>query len=292
MATAAALWPDSIEPIDRLSRARTFDVWDAWDHDRACRVVVKLARPDRADARALDQLRTEGRLLLELSHPNIVRGYACGEEPVPHIVMETLGGSTLSHLIDEEGSLSLPECAHLGLQLVSALAYLHRRGFVHLDLKASNVIGEAGRAKLIDLGLAAPFGRGRAGVGTWSYLAPEQAVGGELGPPTDVWGLGAVLFECRCGHPPFDDPEIEGLAAESEGSDESAEWPGEHPQLSRPARLTGELVGEAPELDRLILACLSPDPADRPTLAAVAAALEGLPGAGVSGSRYSRSLTR
>lgn len=289
MTTTAAIWPDSIEPIERLSRARTFEVWDAWDHERICRVIVKVIRPDRADQRSVGQLRAEAELLLDLSHPNIVRGYGFAEEPLPHIVMETLGGTTLARLIDDEGGLSTEECAHLGLHLVSALGYLHRRGIAHLDLKTSNVIGESGRAKLIDLGLAAPFGPGRAGAGTWSYMAPEQATGDELGPASDVWGLGAVLFECRCGHPPFDDPEIEGPMAES---DQSGEWAGEYPQLTRPARLTGELTGQSPALDHLILSCLSPESGTRPPLSELAASLEGLADEGVSGERYSRSLKR
>ncbi len=289
MTASTGLWPASIEPIERLSRARSFDVWDAWDHDRISRVVVKIARPDRSGESSHRRLRAEAELLLGLSHPNIVRGYGFGERPLPHLVMETLGGATLARMIDDDGALSADECAHLGLQLVSALGYLHRRGIAHLDLKASNVIGESGRAKLIDLGLAAPFGPGRAGIGTWSYMAPEQATGGDLGPAADVWGLGAVLFECRCGHPPFDDPEIEGLKAET---DESGEWAGEYPQLSRPARLTGELTGQAPQLDRLILACLDPDPRTRPELFEVATVLESLLDARVSTQRHSQSLTR
>lgn len=292
MKTAARLWPASIEPIECLSRARDFEVWDAWDHDRISRVVLKAPRVDRADGESARRLRAEAELLCELSHPNIVRGYGFGEEPRPHLVMETLGGATLAHLIDEEGTLELAECAHLGLQVVSAIGYLHRRGIVHLDLKPSNLIGEAGRVKLIDLGLAGPFGPARAGVGTWSYMAPEQVTGGDLGPATDVWGLGAVLFECRCGHPPFDDPEIEGVETASDSGGSSCEWSGEYPQLSRPARLTGARHGEVPELDRLILSCLSPNPTERPELADVAVCLERLLGSEAAGGRYSRSLAR
>jgi serine/threonine protein kinase len=287
--TAPRLWPDSIEPIECLSRARDFEVWDAWDHDRISRVVLKAPRADRADAESARRLRAEAGLLCELSHPNIVRGYGFSEEPRPHLVMETLGGATLARLIDEEGTLELAECAHLGLQIASAIGYLHRRGIVHLDLKPSNLIGEAGRVKLIDLGLAAPFGPGRAGVGTWSYMAPEQVRGESLGPATDVWGLGAVLFECRCGHPPFDDPEIEGV---QDRGDSSGEWTGEYPQLKRPARLTGDRAGATPKLDRLILSCLGPDPADRPRLFELAVSLERLLGDEAAGGRYSRSLAR
>lgn len=292
MTTAARAWPDHLERIGRLSRSRAFEVWDCWDRYRVSRVVVKLPREDRLeDRRTLDQLAEEGRLLVRLSHPHLLRGYEVESRPVPHLVMETLGGETLAHSIDEAGSLDADETAHLGLQLASALAYLHREGYLHLDLKSSNVIGEAGRAKLIDLGLARRPGPARPGLGTWSYMSPEQARGETLGPEADVWGLGAVLFECRCGHPPFDDPEIEGDLSES-GSDSSGSWAGHYPQLEREAELTGGRTGAEPRLDRLILACLRPLPADRPGLADVAGALEGILDLDPADRRCSRSIPR
>jgi eukaryotic-like serine/threonine-protein kinase len=72
-------------------------------------------------------------------------------------------------------------------------------------VKPSNVIADAGVAKLIDLSIARRPGRVKAGLGTWSNLAPEQARGGDAGPPADVWGLGTVLYEALTGTPPFDD---------------------------------------------------------------------------------------
>ncbi len=121
------------------------------------------------------------------------------------VVMETLTGATLSVEIADGPPPEAADVAHLGLQLGSAVAYLHRHGVLHLDLKPSNVIAEAGRAKLIDLSLVRPPGDAPAGIGTWLYLSPEQARGGELGPAADIWGLGAVLFEAASGEGPFDD---------------------------------------------------------------------------------------
>ena len=94
-------------------------------------------------------------------------------------------------LIEDGPPPDAADVAHLGLQLGSALAYLHRERRLHLDLKPSNVIAEAGRAKLIDLSLARPPGPAADGIGTWLYMSPEQARGGVLGPAADVWGLGA-----------------------------------------------------------------------------------------------------
>ena len=148
------------EVIEHLSRGRRLDVYDAWSEERGCRCVVKAVRPERAhEPTARKLLIREGRLLERLSHPHLVRGYETVLEPAPMIVLETLGGQTLAHMIEEEErELAPAELAHLGLQLGSAIRYLHRRGYLHLDLKPSNVVADAGRAKVIDLSLARPPG--------------------------------------------------------------------------------------------------------------------------------------
>ena len=96
-------------------------------------------------------------------------------------------------------ALDADEVAWLGLQLASALRYLHRRGLLHLDVKPSNIIASAGRAVLIDLSLAREPGRYRAGLGTWCYLSPEQARGDRLTAAADVWGLGDRALRGRDG---------------------------------------------------------------------------------------------
>lgn len=294
--TTATAWPATLERITLLNRANTFEVWDCWDNARVCRVVVKTLREDRAgDERAIRQLMGEGTLLEDLRHPHILRAYETNREPVPMIVMETLGGETLARMIDEAGHLQPEEIAHLGLQLSSALAQLHGRGLIHLDLKPSNVIGDGGRARLIDLGLASPFGDGRAELGTWCYMSPEQVSGKGLGPATDVWGLGAILFECINGHPPFDDPELDGLDSSYESAPNSSSAgarPDHYPQLQRSAVLTGPGSGVNPGLDRLTIDCLNPDPGVRPTLAAFAARLEDVLELAPQKRRYSRSIRK
>jgi serine/threonine protein kinase len=183
------------EVIEHLRRGRNLDVYDVWSEERACRCVVKSLRPDRLGREGpTRRLLDEGRLLRELTHPHIVRAYEVREEPVPLFVMETLTGETLGHMIEvREARLSAAEVAHLGLHLASAIRYLHAHGWLHLDLKPSNVVAECGRAKLIDLSVARPPGPAHGGIGTLYYMAPEQVRGGELGPAADVWGIGAVL---------------------------------------------------------------------------------------------------
>jgi serine/threonine protein kinase len=258
--------------VEHLSRTRRLDTYEVWSEELATTVVAKTLRRDRrADARAEAALWSEGRLLLELRHPHIVRGFDLLDGPI--VVMETLDGQTLAHLIAEHPhGLDADEVAWLGLHLASALQYLHRHHTLHIDVKPSNVIASAGRAVLIDLSLARPPGRYRPGIGTWNYLSPEQARGDELTAATDVWGLGAVLFEAATGRPAFEDDDAE---ASTWHTDEQVD--AGFPQLLEPAP---PATGTDPALAAAIAATLASDPADRPTLRELADALVTLaPGA-------------
>jgi eukaryotic-like serine/threonine-protein kinase len=247
------------EVIEHLARSNVLDVYDAWSHERGCRVAIKALRPDRnGDGSALTALLREGRRLRRLSHPHLVRAYEVLREPRPAVVLETLAGETIAHLIQRRRRrLAAADLAILGLHLCSALGYLHSQRLLHLDVKPSNVIAERGRAKVIDMSVARRPGRARAGVGTWCYMAPEQARGGELTGAADVWGVGGLLYEAAAGECAFDDdhdaeyPQLERRAA---------------PVLTRrrlPLALAGAIDG-----------CLEPDPAARPSLRELAAACE------------------
>lgn len=258
--------------IAHLNRSRLLDVHDAWSDARGCRCVVKVLRPDFADDRAARRrLVAEGRLLLRLSHPHIVRGYAAGDGPRPFAAMETLSGQTLAHLVENaRRPLSAVELGHLGLQLGSALRYLHSHGLLHLDLKPSNVIAEGGRAKLIDLSIARRPGRSRGGAGTWCYMAPEQISGGELTAAADVWGLGATLYEAAAGEAPFHaaGDELESFSTDSETTASSPDARDREPSPSIRARR------RLPTLAGLIERCLSEEPGERPDIETVLAELE------------------
>lgn len=245
--------------VAHLRRGEDLDVYDLWSEERGCRCVGKTLRPDRVDDRgARRALLGEGRLLTRLTHPHIVRGYETVPGPVPVVVLETLPGATLAFLIDErERRLPLRAVAHLGLHLCSAVGYLHRRGYLHLDLKPSNVVAAQGLAKLLDLSLARPPGPAHAGIGTDGYMAPEQIRGGELGPAADVWGLGAVLYEAATGEPAID------LAGDEEQRPDQPIEP-----VCRHRRLPAAFA-------TAIDACLRPNAADGPGLAELAAVLNG-----------------
>lgn len=253
--------------VRHLVRSRAYDVYDAWSEERGSRVVAKTLRPaSRDDADAVRRLRREGRLLRQLAHPHLVRAYETLPGPPPVVVLETVTGETVAHLIDRrERRLGAAELAVLGLQLVSAVGYLHRHGWLHLDLKPSNLVAEAGRVKVLDLGLARRPGRGKPGAGTWCYLAPEQAHGNELGPAADVWGVGATLWEAATARQAFGEDDAE---ANADG----------YPQLERRAEPVTRHRRLPPELARAIDACLEPDPAARPTLEQLTGMLRRVPG--------------
>jgi serine/threonine protein kinase len=160
----------------------------------------------------LGRFRTEAQAVARLHHANIVQIYEIGEHHgLPYISLEYCQGGTLAaHL--GAGPLPPREAARLVETLARAMDAAHERGIIHRDLKPTNVLfTAAGRPKISDFGLAkmmdAPAGWTASGaiLGTPSYMAPEQAAGktAETGPAADIYALGAILYECLTGYPPF-----------------------------------------------------------------------------------------
>ncbi|MBL8972242.1 MAG: protein kinase, partial [Myxococcales bacterium] len=175
-------------------------------------VAVKLLRrPASADASAqARQFRREAAALATLRHPCFVEILAVGEQrDQPYLVMDFVAGKTLAAILASSGPMPEAQVIRIGHTLAGALAEVHRRGMVHRDLKPHNIlISDAGALKLIDFGFATHT---RAGdepgqvAGTFLYSPPEQT--GMLQRPldgrADLYALGAVLFECVSGRPPF-----------------------------------------------------------------------------------------
>ncbi len=250
------------EVIAHLHRSNNFDVYDAWSEERASRCIAKTPISDSVEDKGVVRgLFREGRLLKKLTHPHIVRVYEAIREPRPTLILETLTGATLAYLIDTSPRrLSLTEIAHLGVHLCSAVHYLHGHNILHLDLKPSNIVSECQRAKILDLSIARAPGRGKKGSGTVNYMAPEQARGDYLSPATDVWGIGAVLFEAATGELPFDAHDDEDR----------------YEQLERRAEPVRSYRRVPVAFNDLVARCLEPDPSRRPTVEELAQGLTAL----------------
>jgi beta-lactam-binding protein with PASTA domain/tRNA A-37 threonylcarbamoyl transferase component Bud32 len=177
-------------------------------------VAIKVLFPEFArDPSFVERFRREAQAAANLNHPNIVGIYDWGQERGTYfIVMEYVEGRSLRDLIRAQGALPPAQVAEIGAEIAGALAFAHRSGVVHRDVKPGNVLmTEAGRVKVTDFGIArATQGNSRealtqtgAVMGTATYFSPEQAQGLPVDGRSDVYSLGVVLFEMLTGEPPF-----------------------------------------------------------------------------------------
>jgi len=285
---AGELLAPGYEVIAHLRRGKRLDVYDVWSTERVCRCVAKTITPDRlGEDKARRKLIGEAELLLRLAHPSIVRAYELVESDagVPVLILETLTGRTVSHIIDEfDEGMNVRDVMWLGIHLCSAVSYLHKHGCLHLDVKPDNVISEGGRARLIDLSISGRAGPSSAGAGTYDYLAPEQARGEEVSAATDVWGIGITLYEALTGTVPFEPDDGEDGVLDSGSTDDgvssdytdaSNEYdPDVYPQATeRAPSVATRRDGLPPAVVELVDACLAPAQRDRPTVEEVAEAL-------------------
>lgn len=247
-----------------LGGGRRYEAYLAHDEALLTTVVVKILRPHRMrEPEVLAGLAAEFRMLQALNHPVIARGYdAVLDGPRPHLALEFLEGPRLSTLLRKHGALPMEQLIPLATHINSALHYMHGERFVHLDVKPQNIIMGA-PPKLIDMSIARTIedaARLTSGVGTDSYMAPEQclAVPGTVERAADIYGFGITLYEAAVGHLPFPKP--------ADGS--------RHPQL--------EMEPEGFDRDfpapvaSLISDCLQRDPDLRPTTREIAERLDPL----------------
>jgi hypothetical protein len=222
-------------------------------------VALKVLRERHAeDERFVGRFLEEARCAASLDHPGVVRVYDQGRAADGRyfIAMEHAAGGSLKNLIARRrGPLDPAEAARLASQVAEALGAAHERGIVHRDIKPQNVlIGEAGEAKVADFGIAlAASGGTTSGTdllfGTPGYMSPEQAMGERVGPQSDLYSLGVVLYEMLTGELPF---EAEGALATA------MKHITERPV---PPRERDPRVPEA--MEALVMALLAKDPEDR-----------------------------
>ena len=193
------------------------------------------------------------------SHPHIVTVFDLGQEQdQPYMVTELMGGGDVEGIIEnaDDHRIPLERSVEVAKETCRGLEYAHSRGIIHRDLKPGNVwLTEEGTAKIGDFGLAVALDRSRLTtegmmVGTVSYMPPEQAMGGEVTPRSDLYSLGAMLYEMVTGRPPF-------------LGDDSVAIIGQH--INTPPVAPTWHNGHCPRpLDALILRLLAKDPSERP----------------------------
>ena len=218
------------------------------------------------DERLRERFLREARVLQELEHPGVVRVIEYGEENGKiFIVQEYLKGKNLREILDERGPLDFSEVRKIALELLNLLAYLHSRGVLHRDIKPSNVmVLEDGTVKLVDFGLAKPLNRTPITldgefVGTPEYTAPELFRGGEESPASDLFSLGATIYEILTGRRAFGGENISEVLRAVLETDPP-----------RPSRLRKDVP---PDLENLVMRLLRKDPKERPRDAFEALAL-------------------
>ena len=190
------------------------------------KIAIKLLLPEFAEeAEVLARFFQEAKTAASLNHPNVVDVLDMGMEGnEPYLVLEKLEGKSLGQLVEEKGAIEPEELLSIVLPVIDALAAAHEHGIVHRDLKPENIfVGHdaRGRAlpKVLDFGIAKlvegevkALTRTGGVLGTPGYMSPEQAMGEKtVGPESDVWSMGAVLYECLSGRQPFEAPSVPAL---------------------------------------------------------------------------------
>jgi serine/threonine protein kinase len=186
-------------------------VYRAFDTVLERQVAIKLMHREIAsDSDQLERFRREARAVAQLNHPHVVGVIDAGEDDgTPYIVFEYVEGETLKDRIRRYGRLPIGEAVAYAVEVARALGAAHDHQIVHRDVKPQNVlIDEEGTAKVTDFGIARSLTEegltadGRV-LGTTDYVSPEQALGQDVGPQSDLYSLGVVLFEMLTGDVPF-----------------------------------------------------------------------------------------
>lgn len=239
-------------------------------HDRE--VAIKVLHPELGASIGAGRFEREIKLAAKLQHPHILGLYDSGQaDGLLYYVMPFVKGESLRDRLEREGQLPIDDAIQLILEIADALGHAHSQGIVHRDIKPENVLLANGHALVADFGIAraaqdaggSKLTQTGMAIGTPVYMSPEQAVGDAVGPTSDIYSLGCVLYELLAGEPPFTAKNSQALMAR-------------HAMEAVPSiRIVRNTVPE--EVEDAIFAAMAKVPADRPKDAAHFAELLGMP---------------
>ena len=241
---------------DKVGNGGMASVYRAQDQVLDRTVAVKIMLPQYAgDATFAARFKQEAQAAAGLSSPYIVGVYDWGKDgDTYYIVMEYLRGTDLKSGVRSHGALDPKKVAQIGSQICGALSVAHKHEIIHRDIKPQNImVLPDGNIKVMDFGIAraknSHLTQDNNVLGTAHYVSPEQTRGQDLGPTSDIYSLGVVMYECATGRVPFDGDDAISVALKQVN------------ELPVPPSQVNPSVD--PALERIILKCMEKDPANR-----------------------------
>jgi tRNA A-37 threonylcarbamoyl transferase component Bud32 len=202
-----------------IGRGAMAIVYKATENELNRTVALKVLPPSAPVSKSVaERFKREARLAASLDHPNIIPVYRVGQAGSTHfIAMKYVDGRGLDEILESQGPLPIPVVLHVIRSAISALAYAHRQGIVHRDVKGGNImVDRDGRVMVTDFGIAramedASLTATGSVVGTPFYMSPEQCAAKRIGPQSDQYSLGVVAFQMLTGFVPFNAETLPGI---------------------------------------------------------------------------------
>src|SRR3954462_10582382 len=255
----AAALADRYRIEGKLGQGGMATVYLAQDLRHHRQVAIKLMRPELSAVIGAERFLSEIRTTANLQHPHILPLFDSGEvDGVLYYAMPFVVGESLRDRLSREKQLPIGDAVRIATEVASALDYAHRHGVIHRDIKPENILLHDGSAIVADFGIALAVTQAGGSrmtqtglsLGTPFYMSPEQAMGERtITARSDIYSLGAVLYEMLIGEPPFTGPTVQAIVART--------------MSENPRPLTAQRRAVSPHVEAVVLQALEKLPADR-----------------------------